>query len=193
MNSVVPLLARVTASAAVRSRHVSAPAATPAAVLVVSANTQAALAIAAFGPTAVAALPADIAHAEHLAEGWGARTLRLEANCGVAAATFADCAARPLAGLCGTSADRLMHGPGRRARDEAFYRTMVSGDPGAPCLDALSAGYRRNFAICASLVRQVRSGERVVLLAAPRDLPLLRQCVAETPGLKPASEDYPRP
>ncbi|MEW5683616.1 MAG: hypothetical protein AB1942_01720 [Pseudomonadota bacterium] len=191
MNSVVPLLARVTASAAASTP--CPPLAAPTTVLVLAASDQAPAAMAAFGPTAIAALPGDIATAERLAEVCGVRTLRLDANCGGGEAAFSACAARPPAILCGTPSERPLHSPARRARDEAFYRTMVSGDLGAPCLDALSAGYRRNFAICANLVDRTRPGERVILLAASRDLSLLRQCLAETPGLRPVGPGDYRP
>lgn len=175
MNTVVPLLARVTAAAAV----VAPRAPRPAEVLVVTRpDSQAA--IEAFAPHAIASTPADAEQGRRFAERAGAAHICIEPCSGDAGRPAC---VRPAAACRWPVSERLLHNPARRARDEAFYRAM--GDSAAtPCIDALTAGYRRNFAICASLARQVGPGERVVLVAISANDALLRQCISETPGLR---------
>jgi len=47
---------------------------------------------------------------------------------------------------------------------------------------ATLAWYHRNLAICASLLQAARPGDRVIVFFGAGHLPLLRQCVQETPG-----------
>ncbi|MBL8773078.1 MAG: hypothetical protein JNK30_16975 [Phenylobacterium sp.] len=81
---------------------------------------------------------------------------------------------------------RYLNDPVRIARDNAFYRAMarVGGGTEQPGVDLLTAWYRRNFAICANLVQAAKPGDRVVVFYGAGHTFLLRQCVAETPGLK---------
>lgn len=173
MHTASPLLARVTATAAVTAQralqHVR--------VLVVAPG-EADAAADAFAPDVVATTLEGMSHARQLADRLGARHVCLEA----CANDRLGCS-RPQLTSCWPVSERLLHNPARRARDEAFYRTMVEGQDAVPCADALTAGYRRNFALCASLARRVARGQRVLLIAASND-GLLRQCIAETPGLR---------
>ena len=99
---------------------------------------------------------------------------------------FVDDTARRLA--TGSVGDVLRHlnDPTRIATDNAFYRTMLRiGDADAqPGADLMTAWYRRNFLICARLIQSTQPGDRVVVLYGSGHLFLLRQCVAETPGLQ---------
>ncbi|MBX3482697.1 DUF5694 domain-containing protein [Phenylobacterium sp.] len=81
---------------------------------------------------------------------------------------------------------RFLNDPIRVARDNAFYRAMarVGGGDVQPGVELLTAWYRRNFAICANLVQAARPGDRMVVFYGSGHTFLLRQCVAETPGLK---------
>jgi hypothetical protein len=81
---------------------------------------------------------------------------------------------------------RFLNDPIRIARDNAFYRAMgrIGGGTEQPGVDLLTSWYRRNFAICANLVQAAKPGDRVVVFYGSGHSFLLRQCVAETPGLK---------
>lgn len=181
MHTVSPLLARVTATAAV-----TAPRALQHVAVLVVAPGEAEAAAAPFAPDVVATTLEDVGLARQLADRLGARHVCLEA----CANDRLGCT-RPQLASCWPASERLLHNPARRARDEAFYRTMVEGQGAVPCADALTAGYRRNFALCASLARRVPPGQRVLLIAGSNE-GLLRQCIAETPGLRlvePAPRD----
>lgn len=87
----------------------------------------------------------------------------------------------------GTAATlRYLNDPARLTSDNGFYRTMLRVGAGAeqPGADLLTAWYRRNFVICANLVQLTRPGDRVVMFYGSGHAFLLRQCVAETPGLR---------
>ena len=99
---------------------------------------------------------------------------------------FVDDMARRLAAGSVGSVLRFLNDPSRISADNAFYRTMLrigSGDqqPGA---ELVAAWYRRNLQICARLVQLARPGDHVVVLYGSGHAFLLRQCVAETPGLR---------
>jgi hypothetical protein len=81
---------------------------------------------------------------------------------------------------------RALNDPDRIAGDNAFYRTTlrIGGGPEQPGADLLTAWYRRNLLICANLIQAVKPGDRMVVFYGSGHAFLLRQCVAETPGLK---------
>jgi hypothetical protein len=81
---------------------------------------------------------------------------------------------------------RYLNDPVRVARDNAFYRAMarIGGGDEQPGVELLTAWYKRNFAICANLVQAAKPGDRMVVFYGSGHTFLLRQCVAETPGLK---------
>lgn len=81
---------------------------------------------------------------------------------------------------------RFLNDPVRIARDNAFYRALgrIGGGDEQPGVAVLTAWYKRNFAICANLVQAAKPGDRMVVFYGSGHTFLLRQCVAETPGLK---------
>jgi len=81
---------------------------------------------------------------------------------------------------------RHLNEPATIAADNGFYRTMLKVGAGEaqPGVDLLTAWYRRNFLICANLIQAVKPGDRAVVFYGAGHAFLLRQCVAETPGLK---------
>lgn len=80
---------------------------------------------------------------------------------------------------------RFLNEPARIAADNAFYATMlrIGGGDSQPGAELVAAWHRRNFLICAKLVQSIRPGDRVVVFYGSGHAYLLRQCVAETPGL----------
>jgi hypothetical protein len=89
---------------------------------------------------------------------------------------------------CGQVGDvlRFLNDPARIASDNAFYRTTlrIGGADAQPGADLLTAWYRRNFLICAKLIEATAPGDRVVVFYGSGQAFPLRQCIAETPGLK---------
>ena len=81
---------------------------------------------------------------------------------------------------------RYLNDPQRLKDDNAFYRDTlkVGGGKDQPGADLLTAWYRRNFLICASLVQLAKPGDRMVVFYGSGHAFLLRQCVAETPGFR---------
>lgn len=81
---------------------------------------------------------------------------------------------------------RSMNDPARIKADHDFYRNMlrIGGGAEQPGADLLAAWYRRNFLICANLIQLARPGDRIVVFYGAGHAYLLRQCVAETPGMK---------
>lgn len=53
---------------------------------------------------------------------------------------------------------------------------------GEPGVNLLTAWYRRNFEICANLLKFAQPGDRVVVFYGYGHAFLLRQCAQETPG-----------
>jgi len=53
-----------------------------------------------------------------------------------------------------------------------------------PGVDLLTGWYRRNFAICANVIQNSHSGDRIVVFYGSGHAFLLRQCIAETPGFQ---------
>ena len=80
---------------------------------------------------------------------------------------------------------RRLNDPTRLRGDNAFYRTAlrVGGGAEQPGADLLTAWYRRNFLICATLLQLTRPGDRVVVFYGAGHAFLLRQCASETPGV----------
>jgi Family of unknown function (DUF5694) len=78
-----------------------------------------------------------------------------------------------------------MNDPAYLRGDNASYRVLLRIGAGKdqPGVDLLSAWYRRNFLICANLLQLAQPGDRIVVLFGGGHAFLLRQCVAETPGL----------
>ena len=99
-----------------------------------------------------------------------------------------DVAATQAALASGSIGDALrgMNDPAKLAGDNAFYRTTlrIGGGATQPGADLLTAWYARNFRICANIIQQSRPGDRVVVFYGAGHAFLLRQCVAETPGLQ---------
>ena len=81
---------------------------------------------------------------------------------------------------------RFLNDPEHVRSDHAFYRAMlrVGGRDAQPGAELLSAWYRRNFLICANLIQSTHAADRVVVFYGAGHGFLLRQCVAETPGLR---------
>lgn len=81
---------------------------------------------------------------------------------------------------------RFINDPARIATDNSFYRNMLKVGSGTqqPGADLLTAWYRRNFYICANLTQLAKPGDRVVVFYGFGHAFLLRQCVAESPGMK---------
>ncbi len=79
---------------------------------------------------------------------------------------------------------RFLNDPHRLAKDNAFYRETLRIGAGRdqPGAELLTAWYRRNFLICASLLQLARPGDRIVVFYGAGHAFLLRQCVSETPG-----------
>ena len=81
---------------------------------------------------------------------------------------------------------RRINDPDYIQRDHGFYRTMLRVGAGneQPGADLLTEWYRRNFLICANFLQASKPGDRIVVFFGSGHAFLLRQCVAETPGLK---------
>jgi len=81
---------------------------------------------------------------------------------------------------------RWLNEPQRIAADNAFYRDLLRVGAGGeqPGVDLLAAWYRRNFAICANLLQLAKPGDRAVVFYGSGHAFLLRQCIAETPGMR---------
>lgn len=81
---------------------------------------------------------------------------------------------------------RWLNDPAEIAKGNGFYRTTlrIGGGEEQPGAELLTAWYRRNFLICANLVQLTKPGDRMVVLYGSGHSFLLRQCVAETPGLR---------
>lgn len=79
---------------------------------------------------------------------------------------------------------RMLNDPARGMKDHGLYREIlkIGGVDAQPGLDATATWYRRNLAICANLLQVGKAGDRVVIFFGAGHLPLLRQCVEETPG-----------
>lgn len=78
---------------------------------------------------------------------------------------------------------RLLNDP---ANDNGhhLYRLLLTAGGGAeqPGAEVAVAWYRRNLLTCAKLLQAARPGDRVLVFYGAGHLPLLRQCVTETPG-----------
>jgi len=81
---------------------------------------------------------------------------------------------------------RFVNEPTRIAADNGFYATMlrIGGGDAQPGAELVAAWHRRNFRICANLIQSTRPGDRVVVFYGAGHAYLLRQCVAETAGLR---------
>lgn len=78
---------------------------------------------------------------------------------------------------------RLLNDP---ANDNGhhLYRQLLKVGGGAeqPGAEVAVAWYRRNLLTCAKLLQAAKPGDRVLVFYGAGHLPLLRQCVTETPG-----------
>lgn len=83
-----------------------------------------------------------------------------------------------------SAALRFNNDPAQLKVNQWFYRDALRIGAGSdqPGVDLLTAWYRRNFLICASLLQLAQPGDRVVIIYGGGHAFLLRQCVAETPG-----------
>ena len=80
---------------------------------------------------------------------------------------------------------RYLNDPERLKEDNNFYRQALRIGSGTqqPGADLLTAWYRRNFLICANLLQNTVPGDHVVVFYGSGHAYLLRQCIAETPGV----------
>ena len=81
---------------------------------------------------------------------------------------------------------RYFNEPARLALDNGFYQDMLAvgsldEQPGAALVAAWN---KRNFEICARMTQLLKPGDRAVVLYGSGHAFLLRQCVAQTPGLR---------
>ena len=81
---------------------------------------------------------------------------------------------------------RYLNDPARLKSDNDFYRATlrIGGGATQPGAELLTAWYHRNFLICANLIQLSKPGDRIVVFYGSGHAFLLRQCVAETPGLR---------
>jgi hypothetical protein len=81
---------------------------------------------------------------------------------------------------------RYLNDPMRLRSANGWYRNLLRVGEGKdePAVDLLTGWYRRNFQICANLIRTAKPGDRIVVFFGNGHAFLLRQCVAETPGMK---------
>jgi hypothetical protein len=80
---------------------------------------------------------------------------------------------------------RYLNDSARTRSANGWYRNLLRVGEGRdePAVDLLTGWYRRNFQICANLIRIARPGDRIIVLFGSGHAFLLRQCVAETPGM----------
>lgn len=81
---------------------------------------------------------------------------------------------------------RYVNDPATVTASQGFYRSMlrIGGGAQQPGAELLTAWYRRNALICANIVQAARPGDRIVVLFGSGHAFFLKQCAAETPGLK---------
>jgi hypothetical protein len=81
---------------------------------------------------------------------------------------------------------RYLNDPVRVQGKNGWYRNLLRIGDGKtePGVDLMAGWYRRNFQICANLIRIAKPGDRIVVFYGSGHAFLLRQCVAETPGMK---------
>lgn len=79
---------------------------------------------------------------------------------------------------------RLLNDADAAMESHGLYRDTlrIGGGTEQPGVAATLAWYHRNLAICANLLQAARPGDRVIVFFGAGHLPLLRQCVQETPG-----------
>lgn len=79
---------------------------------------------------------------------------------------------------------RLLNDPEAALQSHGLYREILKLGAGAeqPGLEATMAWYKRNLGICANLLQAARPGDRVIVFFGAGHLPLLQQCVNETPN-----------
>jgi hypothetical protein len=82
---------------------------------------------------------------------------------------------------------RDLNQPAAIELNHSFYPALLRMGSGTeqPGAALLSAWYARNFAICARLLQAIEPGDRVVVLYGQGHAYLLRQCIAEAPGVDP--------
>jgi hypothetical protein len=81
---------------------------------------------------------------------------------------------------------RYLNEPARLRSANGWYRSLLRVGEGKdePAVDLLTGWYRRNFQICANLLRIAKPGDRLIVFFGSGHAALLRQCVTETPGFK---------
>lgn len=81
---------------------------------------------------------------------------------------------------------RYLNDPVRLRSKNGWYRNLLRIGDGKnePGVDLMTGWYRRNFQICANLIRIAKPGDRIVVFYGAGHAFLLRQCVSETPGMK---------
>ncbi len=79
---------------------------------------------------------------------------------------------------------RLLNDPVAAMQTHGLYRETlkIGGGKDQPGVAAVLAWYERNLRICANLLQDAKPGDRVIVFFGAGHLPLLRQCVQETPG-----------
>lgn len=79
---------------------------------------------------------------------------------------------------------RLLNDSASALASHGLYRELLmlgAGDQ-QPGLETVLAWYKRNLGICAHLLQTAQPGDRVLVMFGAGHLPLLQQCVRETPG-----------
>ncbi|KQM67950.1 hypothetical protein ASE75_03490 [Sphingomonas sp. Leaf17] len=78
---------------------------------------------------------------------------------------------------------RLLNDPVNGNGHHLYRELLKAGDGDTqPGVDVFVAWQRRNALTCAKLLQTARPGDRMMVFYGAGHLPLLRQCVAETPG-----------
>lgn len=79
---------------------------------------------------------------------------------------------------------RMLNDSPRGMASHSLYRDILKLGASAdqPGLAVVLAWYQRNLGICANLLQTAEPGDRVVIFFGAGHLPLLEQCVRETPG-----------
>lgn len=88
---------------------------------------------------------------------------------------------------------RMLNDSPRAMESHGLYRDILKLGAGAdqPGLAVVLAWYQRNLGICANLLQAAQPGDRVAVFFGAGHLPLLEQCVRETPGYELVSAlDY---
>ena len=79
---------------------------------------------------------------------------------------------------------RWLNDPQAALASHGLYREILKIGSGAdqPGVAMTTKWYERNIGICANLLQAAKPGDRVIIFFGAGHLPLLRQCVQESPG-----------